>query len=408
MNYKSPGNADTLPPAIVQAWNAEIQRQYNQLQKYESKFFKLDPAQINGSDVPVAWFGDPAEPAFCFDEDVARNLSDWGLKGRHELHNEYCEYHVTYAVDHNGKSRPKRVEFTTELREYWTTLAIADPGFTQKLVKDVLGFTPTFQDLYGVDDPSILNSKQRKIAFSRKVSGNGLDPELQEAGVPSQPEGPINREHALFMTHPINGLDDLLYIVMFGAKPYAQQTATGREPASKEQIFRSSDVEHLACRHADPRAATGAHDLVYQGKTIGFSDPIGVYIHSFTTDDLRYKNNAIPDTWKIQSRGNQRLVFGPSDDEPAYLDEVIILQGADERSLSGGYDLAKRIEVGPNIRISEKSSIQDADFVFLADSNDPIVCGEAEVCKRIAQLKAEYDSQGHLAVVAPRRIGIVA
>jgi len=54
---------------------------------------------------------------------------------------------------------------------------------------------------------------------------------LVAAGVPAQPTGRLNTDNALFMTHPINGLDDLLYI-MFGAKPYASRTANGLEQAT--------------------------------------------------------------------------------------------------------------------------------------------------------------------------------
>jgi hypothetical protein len=409
MNYRSPGDADQLSATLLAAWNAEVRRNYDRLAEYQSRFFSLDPAAITpGDEVSVAWFGDPAEPAFCFDEDVARELSDWGVIGRHEVQNEYLEYHVTYAMDATGKRRPKRVEFTTELREYWVTLAVEDPDFVRNLAAQVLGFTPRWEDLYGVSDPSTLNPFQRKIAFSTNTAGNGYDKELQNAGVPAQPTGSLNAEHALFMSHPINGLDDLLYIVMFGAKPYSRQTPSGREPATKEQMFRQFGVEHLACRHADPRAATGAHDAVYLGKVIAFADPIGVYIASFTTDDLRYQDEAVPPGWTQFSRGRQRLVFGPSDLEPVFLDDIQVIQGDARWSLAGGYDLAKRIEVGPQVRVARTGHVEANEYVNLDASTDPLNCGEAEVCKRIAQLKREYEQQHSFAVIAPRKVSRIA
>jgi hypothetical protein len=39
------------------------------------------------------------------------------------------------------------------------------------------------------------------------------------------------------MTHQINGLDDLLYIVMFDSKPYAVVIDGNIQQATKEQIF---------------------------------------------------------------------------------------------------------------------------------------------------------------------------
>ena len=409
MNYRSPGDADQLSAPLIQAWNAEIRANYDALAEYQSRFFNLDPTTIAaGDEVSVAWFGDPAEPTFCFDEDVARELSDWELNGRHELHNEYLEYHVTYALDSNGKRRPKRVEFTTELREYWVTLAVEDPDFMRNLAAQLLGFTPRWEDLYGVSDPAILNKFQRKIAFTTKMAGNGNDKQLQNAGVPAQPTGPLNTEHALFMSHPINGLDDLLYIVMFGAKPYSRQTSSGREPATKEQMFRQFGVEHLACRHADPRAATGAHDAVYLGKVVAFADPIGVYIASFGADDLRCQDKPVPAGWTQISRGHQRLVFGPSDSEALFLDDIQVIQGDARWSLAGGYDLAKRIEVGPKVRVARSGHVEANEYLDLDASTDPLNCAEADVCKRIAQLKHEYEQEHSFAVIAPRQMSRIA
>jgi hypothetical protein len=39
----------------------------------------------NAVEVPVSWFGDPAEPAFCFDEEIARNtkLSHYSKRCNH-------------------------------------------------------------------------------------------------------------------------------------------------------------------------------------------------------------------------------------------------------------------------------------------------------------------------------------
>jgi len=83
---------------------------------------------------------------------------------------------------------------------------------------------------------------------------------LVAAGVPAQPTGRLNTDNALFMTHPINGLDDLLHRHVW-CKTYASRTANGLEQATREQLFREFSVQHLACRHADPNAALGALGL---------------------------------------------------------------------------------------------------------------------------------------------------
>ena len=105
------------------------------------------------------------------------------------------------------------------------------------------------------------------------------------------------------MTHPINGLDDLLYIVMFGSKPYAVVIDGNIQEATKEQIFREENVEHLACRQADPTAAMGVYGVVFHGRDVAFENPLGMYIHSFNSNIFTLEGEPIPDNWIKFSRG---------------------------------------------------------------------------------------------------------
>lgn len=235
MAYDAPGHADALPEAVLREWNATVLAAYESLSPYHTQFFAINASNVSTEPVAAAhWFADPAEPRFCLDAKAVRELSDWGVRGRQALHNEYCEHRVLYRPDINGKLRPKRVQLTTELREYWVCIA-HDPRRIRDMVLATLGFEPRFEHLYGVADPSALTPRQREIAVWTLVAGHGNDDSLLDAGVPAQPTGPLNTEHILFMTHPINGLDDLLYIVMFGAKPYATLDAERPQPATKEQ-----------------------------------------------------------------------------------------------------------------------------------------------------------------------------
>jgi hypothetical protein len=398
MPYAVPGRADQLSASLVKAWNDTIRSHFDRLApQHGSRFFAPDPAAV-GAPVPaqVTWFGDPAEPAFCLGGVVARELSDWGLDGRHELHNEYCEYRTLERPDATGRLRPKRVEVTTELREYWLAVARRSPTAVRRMAQDALGFLPSWQDLYGVSNPLVLSQAQREIAFATQVGGNGGDRALADAGVPAQPTGPLNTDRALFMTHPINGLDDLLYIVMFGAKPYSRANGAAATPVTREEIFRAAGVEHLACRHADPAAAMGAYGAAFAGRTVAFADPLGVYIRSFARDLFLFEGNPVPDAWVRFSRGQaemfQRLVFGPPDDHPAFLDDISVATGAVETPLTGGFQLLQQIEVGPLIVVGPTSLVAAGELVSIGASAAPIACLEAEVCTAIGALKARYDA----------------
>jgi hypothetical protein len=346
----------------------------------------------------VRWAGNPAVPLACLDQDeaLARDLCDFGIRGRHVLHNEYIEYMVVFADDAQGRRRPKRVVMTTELREYWTTLAAHDPALCRATAEGMLGRGIEWPELYGpgVQDPSTLSPDARLRRFSREVAGNGY----QVTGVPDQPEGRLNRENLLFMTHPINGLDDLIFIVMFGAKPYAVRDPDGsfREP-TKFEIFGRGNP--LACRNADPAAAIGASGQARAGKRVAFANPLGMYIF---TDPATLRaqffvdGSSIPQEWIRLSRGRpgayQRLEFGPDDDSPRFLDEIIAATGAEEEPVRGGYDVAKKVEVGPLIVVERVPSAQPVVPVEVdrIDPGDEIPCSANPECKEVRALLKEF------------------
>lgn len=410
MAYDVPGLADQPSDDLVAKWNETVQDAYDSLSGLGSRFFALDPGSLeNPVPATVKWFGDPAEPNFCIGPETAQKLSDWGVRGRQVLQNEYCEYHTVHQPDTRGRLRPKRVQVTTELREYWVTLAMHDPDIVCGLAASTLGFEPSWEDLYGVTDPASLSVQQRKEAFSRLVAGHGNDETLAEAGVPAQPTGPLNTENALFMTHPINGLDDLLYIVLFGAKPYARRTSDGVEPATREQIFRAFEVEHLACRHADPAAALGAHAAVFNGQPVAFANPLGMYIQSFSDFLFLYEDKPIPEAWVRRSRGaegmHQRLEFGPSDEDDVFLDDIQLVRGDLAEPVVGGYQVIRELEVGPKVVAGAPTEIGEEEYVVLDASTDPIRCQEARICQIIRQLRDEYEASQPLQRIAPRTMG---
>jgi hypothetical protein len=408
MVYDVPGLADQLSEELMTKWNDTIQDAYDRLQPdLGSRFFALDPDSLQSpSGAIVKWFGDPAEPNFCIGPATAQKLSDWGVRGRQALQNEYCEYRTLQRRDASGRLRPKRVQITMELREYWVSLAMHAPDTARSIAAAVLGFEPSWENLYGVADPASLSIQQRKEAFSRLVAGHGNDDALVAAGVPAQPVGPLNTENAVFMTHPINGLDDLLYIVMFGARPFARRTSEGLEPATREQIFRTFGVEHLACRHADPAAALGAHAAVFTGRPVAFANPLGVYIQSFSDFLFLYEDKPIPGGWVRRSRGeqgmHQRLEFGPADEDDAFLDDIQLVRGDLVEPVVGGFQVVQQMEVGPKVVVGAPTEIGDQEYVVLETSSALIRCQEARICSFIRRLRDEYEASQPLLRVAPR------
>ncbi len=401
--YEVPGKADRVSTAVQEAWNNLIKTLYDSLKlSHPGTFLVAEPESIDAGEPinAVRWAANPAVPLACLDnnEQTTRALCDFGVRGRHELHNEYLEYQVVYGEDNAGNRRPKRVIMTTELREYWTTLAVHDPTFCKELAESLVGRTISWSELYGVgiSDPNVLSEDERLFRFSLEVAGDGGG---SVTGVPSQPRGTLNTENLLFMTHPINGLDDLIFIVMFGAKPYTVRLPDGtlREP-TKFEIFGSRSA--LACRNADPNAALGASAQARQGIKLAFANPLGMYILT-QAEELRQQffigDDFIPQEWIRLGRGEpgmyQRLEFGPGDDSPEFLDDIIVSTGAEDTPVQGGYDVAKKVEVGPLIVLERSPSI-DPVIPREVDPIPPgaeIPCSNSPECPNVLALLREFE-----------------
>jgi hypothetical protein len=408
MHYDAPGRADELTDELRVRWNETIARAYEtQADRLKTRFFSLDPAALRNasrSDT-ITWRADPGQPAFCVGGQMAQTLADWGLTGRRAVQLEYCEYMTVTARDERGGQRPKRVEVTTEFREFWSCVAMYAPDRVRAMSAAVLGFEPSWEDLFGVADPHALTPEQREIAFGHACSGHGNDRRLRVAGVPAQPTGRLNMERALFMTHPINGIDDLIYVVLFGAHAYAVEERGTRRRAGGDDIFAAFGVTHLACNHSDPMIAIGTYDVVFDGAQVALADPLGVYIRRPSLDRFSYRGEPLPADWVRMGRGIdghfQRLVFGPPDEHDAFLDDITISAGASDEPLTGGYQLLRELEIGPHLLLGETDPIAEAEWELIAPAAAVIVCDAADSCKPVHDLAARYAAE-QAERIAPR------
>ena len=400
MSYDAPGRADRLTDELRARWNETIAQAFeNQAQSLKTRFFSLDSGALREprrSDA-VKWPGDPGKPAFCVGEEMARTLADWGLTGRRAVHLEYCEYQTVQARDVSGGLRPKRVEVTTEFREFWSCIAMHDPDRVRAMAAGVLDFEPSWEDLFGVADPQALTSEEREIAFGKTCAGHGNDRRLRAAGVPAQPTGRLNTERALFMTHPINGIDDLIYVVLFGAHAYCVGEGEARRRATGDDVFSAFDVKHLACNHSDPTISLGTYDVVFDGRQVAIADPLGMYIRPPNLELFSYRGAPLPAEWVRFSRGVeghfQRLVFGPPDAHEAFLDDITVSVGASDEPLDGGYRLLRELEIGPYLLFGETDPIAEDEWEVLAPAPAPIACNEPASCKAVRDLAARYEAE---------------
>lgn len=401
MAYEIPGRAEQVGEEIAGLWNEEIAKAYGAQREHHTRFFALDPGTLAKPQATsgVTWPADPLEPTFCTDDEIVRELCDWGSRGRHTLHNEYCEYAVVRGADKSGRMRPKRIQVTTELREYWLMLAIHSPDRLLAAAADVLGREPSWEELYGTagHDPPEKPEERRRL-FAIATAGHGGERDLEKAGVPAGSTGKLNTENALFMSHPINGLDDLVYIVLFGARRFAVRGSDGApRRAEQEDIFAEDGRRVLACRHADPTAALAAYGAVLRGRVVSFANPLGMYLRPFNSSVLEVSGEPIPTPWVRWSRGEegmfQRLEVGPSDDEDAFLDDIELTVGQERQRLTGGYQLIRLLEVGPLLATGETSPASEEEFEWIP-AGKPIDCPRTGICSKVAELEAEHEHAG--------------
>ena len=406
--YGAPGRADELDGELAERWDEVVHAAHRRLEpSYGGRFFSLDPAPVPVEQRPAArWFADPSAPAGCLGADTARVLCDWGVRGRRVLHTEYCEYAPVHRFDADGTRRLKRVVVTTELRELWLTVATYRPEAVVAMAVEALGHPVDLQDLYGPGgDPHADRPEVRQRRFATWTAGHGNDRSLAGAGVPAQPRGPLATDNALFMTHPINGLDDLLYVVMLGAHPFRRPGPDGG-PASMEQIARHTRAQRLVAHHADPTLVMAAAEAAYEGRVIAFADPLGMYVASFAGDVFSLDGDPVPVGWTRLSRGRegmwQRLEFGPGDDDPRFLDEAVVASGAREERVTGGFQVVEQVEVGPLLVVGPPGPVRDDEWVTVTAPDGPIGRAEAGVCPPIEAFLAEYEAAQRPVQPAPR------
>lgn len=304
--YDPPGRTEVLDRELLEEWNRVIERTFQQQGDLElfpeadpglklaTPFFKLD-ARAATPVVLAKWTADPLAPVTCVGLEQARRLCDDEHLGRANVQVEYCEYRVVRADD-DGRLRPKRVEVTTELRDYWVCVAQHDPDKLRDMVVDRLGCAPDWGQLYGTN-PFVLDEHERRRAFSRLVAGHGEEEDLKQEGVPDQPEGPLNTRHLLFMTYPLNGLDNLLQLLLFGAHRYATGAGTAQRPADPNAIFLKIEDPTFACRRADPAVMAEGQDAALGGDELVLANPPGIYILGFTHEVFRFQGAPVPQHW---------------------------------------------------------------------------------------------------------------
>jgi hypothetical protein len=266
--------------------------------------FESDPSQVTELWRPD-WPGFPARIARCLGRERALRLLDWrsdrdGDIGRLRHQEEYLEWRVVRAAGDAATIR--RIEMTTELREYWEVLAAHQPQRLLDLVAELAGRDQVDPGLvYGAVDPDGVGANARREAFRETM--------LPSAGARSLAGiSPLNdgRDAICCMVQPTNSLPALLALAASAARPLAlRDPLTGRvRPPSGAEAIEALGAAAQDGRHSDPLVVERIAGLVSEGRVVGVDDPVGVYIASVQHHELSQPDgDDVPMEWFAFGRG---------------------------------------------------------------------------------------------------------
>lgn len=358
---KQPGNLNDLTGAARDEWNTVVAKLIVQAvnDSQTQHFVAQLPTNMTHPPDVVDWDGIPARVQTCLrSRNKAMELSDWttgeGDRGRAVCHEEYMEWRT--VRDPAGKIT--RVEITTEVQEYWITLARHDPV---KLLARVAQFAsePTipYQAVYGSVNPNAPSTTpdQREAGFRSMM--------LPRRGTLLPPRSPYNngQKAICFLSQSVNSLGAAVFLAAFAGFPYAAVVGDGDpRPLTGAEAIASTKQSAVDCRNSDPTIVGAVIGQAFQGRQIALDDPPGLYITNVNAARLRQPDGQtlVPESWFNQMRGvpsddgrprAQRLVLEVPADLPFVVGDLIDSQTGE--TIDFGWQIAQLVKVGLYVRV---------------------------------------------------------
>lgn len=390
-----PGALTALDAVGLARWDAEIEtsllRAVAEQEPAPCLQGQIDARmnQVTGPD----WNAYPARVGACLSRADALRLLDWrsehGDEGRARLQEEYAEWRV--VRDQHGNI--VRFELTTELAAYWKVLAATQPQTTLTLISEFAGGDgPSAEDIYGSCNPFApdTTAAQRSAAFERSMLGADA--------------GPYNNGISAIccMRQKTNTLGAMLRLAVAAAVPrVVEDASTGRErPMTGPE---ATPLVRDACqdgRSSDPVLLERIGRLAFEGRLIGFDDPLGIYITATETTRLRCPDGQpVPAEWFSLSRGAsvaespdgrariQRLSF----EVPAAAGFCVgdLIDVATGSKLRYGGQIAELVQLVLYLRVSDAGAVAvDIEAQAGAPPRSP---DDAAGCQQVRQTLAEFE-----------------
>lgn len=366
-DMREPGGLTALGASGASEWSRRIK------ECLEGALARAANSRLNSRDAAMThramcdWAGLPARVTSCLGRANALDLLDWegddlAYTGR-ALQDEYFEWRVVRSP----AGLVQRVEFTTELPDYWRVLAAYEPNRLLDLVAEFAGEASVSPSAaYGSFDPfaSDVTPDEREWAFALTM--------LPPAG-----RSPYNSGSKALccMAQRTNSLEAIIRLAVEGAcRRVLRDSSDGRLrcPTSSEVIPLLEEAAVLG-RGSDPIIVERLTRLAFEERLVALDDPLGIYIQSIQHTRLRTPDGEIvPPEWFSFSRG---LSPEESDDGRPRFQRLSV-----EVPQREGYSLGDVIDVATEQPIRYGGQV--ADLVQLAvffRTSDPTVSVDDQV-----------------------------
>lgn len=303
----------------------------------------------------VQWTGFPERVASCLGRQRALELLDAEppYPGGRELQEEYVEWRVV-----RDGSRIARIEFTTELPDYWALLAAYNPERLLTLVREFAEAEVDAAEVFGTEDAlgDSVTRAEREDTFRAVMLSAGTSPFND------------GRTAICCMRQQSNSL--------FSAAALAAASLTPRVVADpidgRRRAPRCDEAVSLFWRGvaqlgraSDPLLVERLAQLALEGRAVAFDAPVGIYIQSVALQRLRTPDRKVPGReWLQFGRGGtgtdgqsrfQRLIFkAPPNSEYCVSDLVDV---ATERPIAYGGEIADLLNLAVFFRVSRPGAI---------------------------------------------------
>lgn len=388
-----------LSESALADWNSRIElslRRIASIHEASASFVTRTDSRTNEVTAPD-WGAFPIRVARCLSRRRALEVLDWhteqGDEGRRRLQEEYLEWRII----RDERGRITRIEMTTELPEYWRTLAAWDPAQTVALVAELARepSVPT-EAVYGDLDPHAagVSPDDREKAFAATM--------LRRDGGSPFNDG---RRAICCMIHPTNTLAALVELVARSAKPYTvEDESTGRfRHATAAEIIPLLSGAAQAGRNSDPVLVERLGRLALEGRLVALSDPASVYVQGVEHTRLRQPDGSVvPPEWftlerRVETRSSdeapryRRLVLEVPPEESLTVSDLIDV--ATEQSISHGGQIADLVQLALSVRTSAPGMVT-VEPRTLPPAGTPPAHGCEEVRGVYEEFLASQDAAG--------------